>query len=232
MTVARRFGLFILCGTASAVFTLSASGQDASCPPPEPRWHTAPWWAMKAQEPVGSRQVEHEGKLWPPYARPVGPPQASCHVYHAEHYWPWPYTCVDQQCVLTMSRMQEANGWLSETTLYDYHFNPETNALTEPGKLQLKWILAYVPSAYRAVWLQQTEEPAVSQARMNSVRTMAIKIVGEANLPPIAFRTAMAPGRPAIEVDSIRRKELETFPEPRVPFESSASGAASTGAGK
>ena len=174
------------------------------------------------QEPVGTRQVEHDGKLWPPYPRPIGPEQPCAHIYHAEHYWPWPYICTDRQVVLDMSRIQEANGWLSETTLYDYHFNAETNELTVPGKLQLKWILENVPPSYRTVWLQQAEDQAVSQQRMVNVRAVASRFVSQTNLPAIAFRPTTAPGRPAVEVDHIRRKELESIPNPRIAFEAGA----------
>ena len=176
--------------------------------------------------------MECNGKQWPPYPRPVGPEQPCCHIYHAEHYWPWPYMCTDRQVVLDMTRTQEANGWLCETTLYDYHFNAETNELTVPGKLQLKWILENVPASYRTVWVQQAEDPAVSQQRMTNVRTVAARLVSQPNLPTIAFRPATAPGRPAIEVDSIRRKELESIPNPRIAFEAGAASAASPAAAR
>jgi hypothetical protein len=127
-----------------------------------------------------------------------------------------------------MANTQEANGWLSETTLYDYHFDPETNELTIPGKLHLEWIVQYVPASYRAVWIQQTSEQSDSEQRLKNVRATATKICGEPNIPPIALRTSMAPARPAIEVDTIRRHELESIPMPRIPFESSAAGSSST----
>jgi hypothetical protein len=231
LVVARRMALSLLCLSAATLcVTVGASvarAQDANvCP--EPRWHSEAWWRARAQEPVGARQVECKGKEWPPYPRPVGPEMPCWHIYHAEHYWPWPYLCTDRENVLSMSRMQEANGWLSETTLYDYHFNAETNELTVPGKLHLKWILEYVPPSYRTVWVQPVEDPALSQTRMANVRATAARLVSQANLPTIAFRPAMAPGRPAIEVDSIRRKELETIPSPRIAFEAGAGGASST----
>ena len=185
---------------------------------------------MRAQEPVGCRQLDCKGKQWPPYPRPVGPEAPWAHIYHAEHYWPWPYICTDRQVVLDMSRVQEANGWLCETTLYDYHFNPESNELTVPGKLQLKWILENVPPSYRAVWVQQAEDPKVSQQRLTNVRTVASRLMSQNNLPTIAFRPATAPGRPAIEVDSIRRKELETIPSPRIAFEAALAGPAAPAA--
>jgi hypothetical protein len=232
MIVARRMALLSLCLSLSALSSSRASDQECNtCPPAEPRWHSEAWWAARAQEPVGARQEEHQGKLWPPYPRPVGPKQPCSHIYHAEHYWPWPYHCIDRQVVLDMTRTQEANGWLTETTLYGYHFNPETNELTVPGRLHLKWILQYVPPSARAVYLEQTEDPAVNQQRMNGVRNAVTRLVGEANCPQITFRVAMPPERPAIEVDTIRRHELESIPTPRIPFESSASGASSTATG-
>ncbi len=68
-----------------------------------------------------------------------------------------------------------------------------------------------------------------SEQRINNVRAIANRLVNASNMPQIAFRPALAPGRPAIEVDTIRRKELESIPSPRVAFESGA--ANSTGGG-
>jgi hypothetical protein len=232
LVVARRVALSLLCFSVACASASVAPAQDpAACPSPEPRWHTEAWYRMRAQEPVGARQVEYDGKLWPPYARPVGPKMACVNVYHAEHYWPWPYMCTDRQVVLDMTRIQEANGWLSETTLYDYHFHPESHELTVPGKLQLKWILENVPANYRTVWVQQAEDPAISEQRINSVRSVAGRLMNQANLPAIAFRPATAPGRPAIEVDTVRRKELETIPSPRVAFETGAANSSGSGGG-
>jgi hypothetical protein len=232
LVVARRVALSLLCLSAASACASVAFAQDPNgCPCPEPRWHTEAWYQMRSQEPVGTRQVEWNGKLWPPYPRPVGPKMTCSNVYHAEHYWPWPYMCTDRNVVNDMTRMQEANGWLAETTLYDYHFNAESNELTVPGKLQLKWILENVPPSYRTVWVQQTEDPAISQQRMESVRAIASRLVSQANLPTIAFRPGTALGRPAIEVDTIRRKELETIPSPRVAFESGAANSSQGGGG-
>jgi hypothetical protein len=230
MAVTRQISLLIVWTFAAVAGSSAAFAQN--CPTcQDPPWHSDAWWELRAHDPVGARQVEHGGKLWPPYPRPCGPPQTCCHAYHAEHYWPWPYVCADRSAVLTMVRTQEANGWLIETTLYDYHFNSETSELTNPGKLHLKWILDYTPPSYRAIWLQQTEDPALNQQRYNAVHQAAVRLVGAANVPQIAFRTALPPARPAIEVDTLRRKELESIPVPRVPFESGAGGSASTSVG-
>ncbi|HEV7998836.1 MAG TPA: hypothetical protein VGP63_03075 [Planctomycetaceae bacterium] len=228
--VARRLALVVICcGMAASASTAFAQDNcNGGC---EPRWHSDAWWAMRANEPVGARQCECKGLQWPPYPRPVGPPMTCAHIYHAEHYWPWPYLCTDRQVVLDMTRTQEANGWISETTLYEYYFNPDTNDLTTPGKTHLRWILDYAPASYRSVWIQQVDDPAASQQRMNAVRLAATQIAGGNNLPPIQFRVAMPPSRPAVEADTIRRKELQTIPTPRIPLPQSAAGASSTAPG-
>jgi hypothetical protein len=230
MAVKRQIALYTLCIFTALAASGSAFAQNGpGCP--DPPWHSDAWWAMRAQDPIGARQIECYGKEWPPYPRPCGPCQTCPHTFHAAHYWPLPYICNDRAVILQMMRTQEANGWTNETTLYDYHFNPETNELTVPGKLHLRWILDYVPPSYRAVWLQQTDDTAVNQHRIDAVRAAAIRFVGEPNLPQIAFRTAMPPARPAIEVDTLRRKELETIPTPRVPLESGAPGGGGQGGG-
>jgi hypothetical protein len=231
LVVARRLALFaICCGVAACSSRAFAQDYNGNCNC-EPRWHSEAWWAMRAQEPVGSRQCECKGLEWPPYPRPTGQCMTGAHIYHAEHYWPWPYVCTDRQCVLDMTHAQEANGWLSETTLYEYFFNPDTNDLTVPGKMHLKWILENVPPNFRSVWIQQIEDPAASQQRMNNVRLIATRLAGGGNLPPIQYRVGMAPSRPAVEVDTIRRKELQTIPDPRIPLPTSAAGASATALG-
>ena len=208
LVVARRMALSLLCLTAATFAASVARAQDPNgCPAPcEPRWHSEAWWQARAQEPVGARQLDCKGKQWPPYNRPVGPEAPWCHIYHAEHYWPWPYMCTDRQYIFDVVRTQEANGWLTETTLYDYHFNAETHELTVPGKIQLKWILENVPPSYRTVWVQQAEDPAVSEQRINNVRAFANRLVNPSNMPQIAFRPALAPGaRPSKSIRSVAR---------------------------
>jgi hypothetical protein len=132
---------------------------------------------------------------------------------------------------MDMTRAQEANGWISETTLYEYYFNADTNELTQPGKSHLRWILDYAPANYRSVWIQQVDDQAAGQQRMNNVRHVAMQIAGANNVPPIQWRVAMPPSRPAIEAEAIRRKEIQTIPTPRIPLPASAAGAASTAPG-
>lgn len=181
---------------------------------PEPG--SAEWWDAKASLPVGARQKYKKGKLWPPFARPTGEPQQFSHKYHAAHYWPHPYVCQDREYVRTMEEEQAAAGWMSATTLYEYHFDNETHELNDPGQRQLMWILHTIPDKRRMAFVQASHKREISEARLASVRAAAMEISGSESLPPIMLRMADSPSRPAVEVDMIRQSELSTFPTPRI----------------
>ena len=173
------------------------------------------YYANRSTEPVGSRQVEKHGKLWPPFPRTRGPANLPSHIYHAEHYWPHPYTCQDRDFVQSFSAAQTSNGWVTVTTLYDYHFD-DTHQLNESGRLQVRWILENAPAKHRYAFVQAGIDNATSQSRMAAVKNEATQLVGADQAPPVLIRVTSPLGRPAEEVDAIRRKERETIVAPRI----------------
>lgn len=173
------------------------------------------YYADRATEPVGARQVEKQGKLWPPYPRARGPANLPSHIYHAEHYWPHPYTCQDRDYVRSFSAAQTSNGWVTVTTLYDYHFD-DTQQLNESGRLQLRWILENAPPKNRFAFVQAGIDNATSQSRLSAVKNEATHLVGADQAPPVLIRVTSPLGRPAEEVDAIRRRERETIVAPRI----------------
>ena len=184
---------------------------------------------MESQVPVGTRQKERAGQLWPPFSRPTGEEMQFSHKYHHAHYWPYPYNCEDRDFVRSLSAQQVANGWVSHTTLYDYHFDAETHQLNNSGNLKLRWILEHAPEERRMVSIQSGNSAVVSEGRMAAVRSESIRIVGESNIAEIALRVTDPLGRPAMEVDGIRRAELESMPSPRITYTSLPSGNAAGG---
>ncbi|MGE3314397.1 MAG: hypothetical protein AB7O26_04715 [Planctomycetaceae bacterium] len=215
---ARRFVLSALLVSAIAGCTSMGGGS-------EPRRYSDEWWAREAEKPVGARQKDHKGKLWPPYPRPADDGgQQCCHEYHAAHYWPYPYICEDRSYVRNLSQAQINNGWITETTLYSYHFNEETHELTDSGRLHLRWILENVPPEHRMVWVQTAPNKDVAAVQLLNVRSAAVEIAGEENLPGISHRVTTPTGRPALEVDAIRRLEIQSIPEPRIVIEALPTG--------
>ena len=173
----------------------------------------------KASRPPGTRQIEWKGKLWPPDPRPTGKPQTYIHRYHFAHYWPHPFDCEDKASVRAISNRQLTNGWVEATTLFDYHFDDDAE-LNHSGRLQLRWILENAPAQYRYAFVQAAENTTMSQRRMDSVQKQAAEIVGDAQVPSIMLRVTSPFGRSAEEIVNIRKAELQTQPEPRVPFRS------------
>ncbi|MBA3311671.1 MAG: hypothetical protein M3552_12040 [Planctomycetota bacterium] len=176
------------------------------------RWSDE-WYAMNGG-PVASPQRYHAGKLWPPYPRPSQRPQCST-LYHASTYWPHPYNCWDRAWVKNVLAVQTANGWMQATTLCGYHFDDETQMLNESGRNQLRWILEQAPPQFRTVYVQAATDRTSSQARQAAVETEAAEMAGAASAP-VVVRPVQLAGRPANEVDALRRSELQTMPQPRI----------------
>ena len=210
----------------SAIVPLCLTAAVAQAAGPFP--FSAEWYRMRADDPPGSRQIEKDGKLWPPYPRPVGRKQTLKHAFHTAHYWPYPYNCEDRAYVNNLLDQQTAAGWVTATTLHDYYFHPETQQLNEAGQNQLLWITASVPAQYRTVYVSQGKTMELGQLRVGQVEQY-FQQAGIAAVPPIMLRQEFFAGRPAIEVDKLRTLELNSIPRPRI-FNLSV-GSASGGSG-
>ncbi|MDA0836064.1 MAG: hypothetical protein O2955_21425 [Planctomycetota bacterium] len=173
-------------------------------------------WEEKAMRPVGARQKTWYGKLWPIKPRPTGPNQPLVHRYHAAHYWPLPYICEDRAYIKNLSDLQVAGGWVTATTLYDYHFDPVTNELNRAGEIHLRWILENTPAKYRMTFVQNSGDSTFNQHRLESVQAQSVQLMGEGATPPVMLRVTSPLSRPAVEIVNIHRADLETMPPPRI----------------
>lgn len=193
----------------------------------------AEFWCPESDSLPGSRVKYHSGKQWPLEPRPCGPSEPCCHRYHTAHYWPDPYRWQDRVSVRTHFAMQANAGWMTNTTLYDQHFDPETQELNEAGRVHLKWILLYAPPQRRVPWVQAGDTPQINETRLASTQAEAAAMVGM-NCAPISLRICQAYGGGAQEVDLIRRAYLSSLPNPRIsytPQSGSSTGSSGGGAG-
>jgi hypothetical protein len=186
------------------------------------------WWAEKAQRLPGEQQRCKKGKIWPARPRSPEPEQQFKHIYHSEHYWPLPYVCQDRAAVYSMIDMQTALGWQEETTLYDRHFDPQTNLLTRAGELHLERILHIVPPERRAVHVQSTYDPGLDSARMEIVSAAAASMCN-GNTVPISLRECQELSRAASEVQAINTMYNSSIPSPRISSAGSSGSAAASG---
>lgn len=191
---------------------------------------TQAWYAERANDPPGTRQVESHGKLWPPYPRPVGRKQTCLHSYHYSHYWPYPHNCEDEAFTRNIFELQVANGWASATTMHDYHFNPETQQLTDDGRDHLLWIAHSVPPQYRMAYVATGLSRETAQLRVETSEQF-LRESGVTNPPPVMARPDTFRGRPAVEVDRIRQLELLSIPRPRLFYIGAATASSGGGGG-
>jgi hypothetical protein len=136
----------------------------------------------------------------------------------------------DRSIVHELAQRQADNGWIVATTLYDYHFSPDSHELTRAGRLQLRWILENAPLSHRMIFVQAADEAATSQLRLKNVIDTAGQIVGKENAPSVMLRVTSPLERPAEEVRIIRDAELKSQPKPRItnPVQSGGGGSEST----
>lgn len=177
------------------------------------------WFATDYDTPPGSRMKCHSGKQWPLAARPCGPCEPFVHQYHTQHYWPDPYRWEDRCNVRAALAGQADRGWIQATTLYDQHFDDETQELNLAGRKRLEWIVLHAPAHRRQPFVQTSVEPGASQIRLASVQNLAGELAGP-NCPVAILRVAQPIGQNGQEAEEIRRRYLSSTPDPRLPFTS------------
>jgi hypothetical protein len=190
---------------------------------------TSEFWYPECDSLPGSRVKYHSGKQWPLAPRPCAPSEPCIHRYHTAHYWPDPYRWQDRESVRAHFAAQAASGWMTNTTLYDQHFDAETQELNDAGRVHLKWILLYAPAQRRTPWVQAADTPQVNQARLANVQAAADALTGASC--PVALRVCQPYGGSAQEVDLIRRSYLESIPTPRISYTPQQGGGSSGGSG-
>jgi hypothetical protein len=192
----------------------SSGGPDAGTPE---------YYQVHAGSPVGSRQKCKKGLLWPPRPRPTGPHQTCAQKYHAATFWPWPYICQDRAVVNATSFAQIENGWITATTLYDFHFDAETGALNTAGIRQLQWILTHVPPEQQKLYVASSFKPNMTEARTTSVHSELATLASGRTLP-VSLRAADPLTRSAITVETIDRAAIENTPPPVITYQGIAGG--------
>lgn len=191
-----------------------------------PRAGSEDYYEMRSGEPIGQRQRYHHGKMWPPQPRPAGKPLPWIHRFHANHFWPWPYTDMDIADVNLVSDIQTGNGWLSCTTFHEYHFDPVTQNLNSAGLAHLQWILTHVPMQHRQAFVASSGQPATNDARVSSIQQSVGAMAGNSQALSVVVRVATPTGRPAQEIDTIFKQRLENMDTPVIPFAGAVGGSA------
>ena len=115
------------------------------------------------------------------------------------------------------------NGWRRQNLLGAYHFNPETNELTEAGKLKVKWILTQTPHHRRSVFVERGLDQNDTAERVASVNTWASSMSPSIGIADVNDTHIVAEGHPAGTVDNIFVGFQTNQRVPALPAESTSS---------
>lgn len=224
----------LLCAIGCLTATGTVSAQQPACQNgsgycehcddcKKPRLFSKEWYEARSHLPIGTRQKYKYGKTWPPYERPTENAPVM-QRYHAAHYWPYPYDCHDRAAMNSILSTHISNGWSDATTLYDYHFDADTQQLTQAGILHLQWILQDTPTQHRRALVQTSAIEGANETRLSSVQEIADRLSAGQQTLAVELRNTTPTGRPAGEINAIRRAEMESLPSPRIKYGTGSSG--------
>jgi hypothetical protein len=137
--------------------------------------------------------------------------------HHRNAEWPWPYTCPDRIAAREPFEIMIRNGWRRQNLLGGHYFEPGTNKLNVAGELQVRWIMTQAPPARRQVFIEQSVDPNITEARLAEVRNYASRVAIDGRMPQVTALHLMAEGRPAATVDWTTVQFMEHMPPPVLP---------------
>jgi hypothetical protein len=141
--------------------------------------------------------------------------------WHRNNAWPQPFVHVDRLATCAPFVTMAQNGWIQQSTLSDFHFDPVSNELTEAGKLKVRHILTNHPEGFRTIYLVKAVSSEESSIRLDSVQQTVAKMTEQGPMPDVQFVAIDPPTKPAFEINAIGTKYQATLPDPRLPtFES------------
>lgn len=123
--------------------------------------------------------------------------------YDANVDWPRPYIPPARSAVCQTYNAMINNGWRRQNLLGDYHFNPETNELTNAGKLKVNWILSQAPVTRRSIFVQRGGQELATTARVSAVHDYAGNMSPSVGQIDVNDTHLVAEGHRASSVDSV-----------------------------
>ncbi len=143
--------------------------------------------------------------------------------FHRNNCYPEPFSHADRAAAGAPFAVMINNGWQRQNTLGNHHFDAETQQLTRAGELKLRWILTKTPPMRHSVFVLRGTSIDVTSVRVDSVQQATARIVASGPMPPIFETNVDPPGRPADQIDLIRKKAESEIPDPILPPQSTDS---------
>ncbi|NOY30692.1 MAG: hypothetical protein GXP28_11150 [Planctomycetes bacterium] len=150
----------------------------------------------------------------------LGACEAGC---RSNQMWPSQYVPAARRSVQSAYEVMVNNGWRRQNLLGAYHFNPDSNELTEAGKLKVKWILSQAPQHRRSIFVERGPDQSRTDARVASINGWASTMSPSVGIVDINDTHIVAEGHPAGAVDHIFVGFQTNQPAPVLPAAGSTS---------
>lgn len=145
--------------------------------------------------------------------------------------WPIPFMYADRQAARQPFAAVVGNAWEKQNLLSGFHFDAETNQLTEAGRLRVLWILNEAPQQHRVVYVHRAGSPQETILRMQIVEHFVAQSAYGGQLAPVMESNRTDDGSPASRVDIIEKKVLAATPDPKLLTGGGGAGGGGAGGG-
>ena len=149
---------------------------------------------------------------------------AYCSGYRANVCWPAQFVPAARRSVLSAYDVITNNGWRRQNLLGAYHFDPDTNELTEAGKLKVKWILSQAPVHRRSIFVERGADQSQTASRVASVHSWTGGMSPMVDSVDVNDTHIVAEGHSAGAVDNVFVGFQTNQRPPVLPPEGSSSG--------
>jgi len=149
--------------------------------------------------------------------------EATCVGCRSNQMWPSQYIPAARRSVLSAYDAMVNNGWRRQNLLGAYHFDPDTNELTDAGKLKVKWILSQAPQHRRNIFVERGPDQSRTSARVVAINHWASTLSPSVGIIDINDTHIVAEGHPAGTVDQIFVGFRANQPPPVLPAANSSS---------
>ncbi len=137
--------------------------------------------------------------------------------FHRNRLWPHPFRVQDTAAVISYFEIQRDNGWRLHNTLGAGMFDPNTNQLTDAGRMHLRWIVLRAPEDRRVVFVLKGRDDSATAKRVEAAQLAISEMIPVGPLPPIYLTDQDAPGSSGAYQTAINRAMTASVPAPRLP---------------
>jgi hypothetical protein len=140
-----------------------------------------------------------------------------CAHYRYNRDWPEQHLDHDRAAARAPFAMMVANGWRSQNTISNYHFDDYSGELNDTGKLKVRAILTQTPPQYRSLYVLRADSPELTDARVRAVQDHAQMLMRGEGAPPVLVSDKEPFGASGEYVNGVSTRALENAVPPVLP---------------